>query len=67
MASPMFMTEPRNPLPALERLPGWWLGKAELRRMLARDAREQRLHEIAEEHLRAATEYERRAISLVIT
>jgi hypothetical protein len=60
------VTEARNPLPALERLPGWWLGKAITRRMLARDAQEQRLSEVAEQHLRAATEYERRAIALVI-
>jgi hypothetical protein len=60
------VTESRNPLPALERLPGWWLGKAITRRMLARDAQERRLSEVAEEHLRAATEYERRAVALVI-
>ncbi len=65
MAKPV--TAPRNPLPALERLPSWWLGKAEMRRMLARDARDRRLHDVAEEHLRVATEYERRAVSLVIT
>lgn len=56
----------RNPLPRLERLPAWWLGKAETRRMLARDARERRLDEQAEHHLRAALEYERHATSLVI-
>lgn len=57
----------RNPLPRLERLPAWWLGKAEARRMLARDAREQRLDEQADAHLRTAIEYERHATSLVIT
>jgi hypothetical protein len=57
----------RNPLPRLERLPAWWLGKAETRRMLARDARERRLDELAEQHLRTAIEYERHATSLVIT
>ena len=56
----------RNPLARLERLPAWWLGKAEARRMLARDAREQRLDEQAERHLRAAIEYERHATSLVV-
>jgi hypothetical protein len=67
MAKPVLVTPPRNPLAALERLPGWWLGKAETRRMLARDAIEHRLDKVADEHLRAASEYERRAISLVIT
>jgi hypothetical protein len=60
-----FSTRTRNPLPRLERLPGWWLGKAEARRMLARDAREQRLDAQADEHLRAAIAYEQRAIALV--
>lgn len=55
-----------NPLAILERLPGWWLGKAEMRRMLARDARDQRLDTIADEHLRIAAEYERHATSLVL-
>jgi hypothetical protein len=59
-------TRTRNPLPRLERLPGWWLGKAEARRMLARDAREQRLDAQADEHLRTAIAYERYATSLVI-
>lgn len=55
----------RNPIPALERLPGWWLGKAETRRALAREALEHRLDKLADEHLRAASEYEKRARSLV--
>jgi len=59
-------TRTHDPLPRLERLPGWWLGKAEARRMLARDAREQRLDAQAEEHLRVAIAYERRATSLAI-
>lgn len=67
MAKPMLVTTqpPRNPLAALERLPGWWLGKAETRRSLARDALDRRLDKLADEHLRAATEYERRALALV--
>ena len=60
-----FPTRMRNPLPRLERLPGWGLGKAEARRMLARDAREQRLDALADEHLRVAVAYERHATSLV--
>jgi hypothetical protein len=56
----------RNPLAALERLPGWWRGKAETHRMLARDAMDRRLDALAEKHLRTATEYERRAIELVL-
>jgi hypothetical protein len=56
----------RSPLARLERLPGWWLGKADTRRMLARDARERRLDEVADEHLRVAIECERRATSLVL-
>ena len=61
-----FAVRTRNPLPRLERLPQWWLGKAEARRMLARDARERRLDDQAEHHLRTAIEYERYATSLVI-
>jgi len=61
-----FLTRTRNPLARLERLPGWWLGKAETRRMLARDARERRQDAQAEEHMRAAIAYERRATSLVV-
>jgi hypothetical protein len=61
-----FTPRTRNPLPRLERLPAWWLGKAEARRMLARDAREQRLDAQAEEHLRRAVAYERHATSLVV-
>ena len=56
----------RNPLPRLERLPGWWLGKAETHRMLARDAMDRRLDAVAEKHLRTATEYEWRATQLVL-
>jgi hypothetical protein len=59
-------TRARNPLARLERLPGWWLGKAETHRMLARDARDQRLDAIAEKHLRVASEYERRATQLAL-
>ena len=67
MSAPIpFPPRTRNPLPRLERLPGWWLGKAEARRMLARDAREQRLDAQAEAHLRVAIAYERPATSLVI-
>jgi hypothetical protein len=66
MAKPMPVPSSRNPLAALERLPGWWLGKAETRRLLARDALERRLDKVADEHLRAASEYEKRALDLVI-
>jgi hypothetical protein len=59
-------TRSRNPIAALERLPGWWLGKAETHRMLARDAMDRRLDTVAERHLRVATEYERRATQLVL-
>ena len=62
-----FTTTTRNPLHRLERLPGWWLGKAETRRMLARDARERRQDAQADEHMRVAIAYERRATSLVIS
>ena len=54
----------RDPLAALERLPGWWIGKAETRRSFAQDALEARLDKLADEHLRAASEYERRAKAL---
>jgi hypothetical protein len=60
------LTRTRNPLQRLERLPGWWLGKAETRRMLARDARERRQDAQADEHLRVAIAYERRATALVV-
>jgi hypothetical protein len=62
----LLATRSRNPLAALERLPGWWLGKAVTHRMLARDARDRRLDAVAEKHLRVATEYERRATQLVL-
>jgi hypothetical protein len=60
------VTRARNPLAALERLPGWWLGKATTHRMLARDARDRRLDAVAEKHLRVAGEYERRATQLAL-
>ena len=61
------LSRTRNPLHRLERLPGWWLGKAETRRMLARDAREQRQDAQADEHRRVAIAYERRATALVVS
>lgn len=61
------LSRTRNPLHRLERLPGWWLGKAETRRMLARDAREQRQDAQADEHMRVAIAYERRATALVVS
>lgn len=68
MPNPVPLTiKSRSPLARLERLPGWWLGKAETRRMLARDARDRRLDDVADEHLRVAIEYERHATSLVVT
>lgn len=66
MPKPVLVTTTRsNPLAALERLPGWWLGKAETRRSLAREALDRHLEKLADEHLRAASEYERRARALV--
>lgn len=50
----------RNPLAALERLPGWWLGKAETRRKFADEARQIGRDREADEHDRIAREYEAR-------
>jgi len=62
---PFLVSRGRNPLAALERLPGWWLGKAETRRTFAREAQALHLDKLADEHLRAATEYERRVKEIV--
>jgi hypothetical protein len=51
-----------NPLALLERLPGWWRGKAETRMCLDRG-----LDKEADEHLRIASEYERRAAAEDLT
>jgi hypothetical protein len=50
----------KNPLAALEALPGWWRGKADARLQMAREALAAGLDKLADEHLRIASEYERR-------
>lgn len=49
-----------NPIERLELLPGWWKGRAATRLAFAREALENGQDKIADEHLRAASEYERR-------
>jgi len=57
----------RSPLAALERLPGWWLGAASTRLKFARDALDLGLERLADEHLQAATDYEKRAAKAAST
>jgi hypothetical protein len=52
------MTPSRNVLDRLERLSGWWLGKAEARRQLAVQSASDRE---ADEHHRKIAEYEKLA------
>jgi hypothetical protein len=56
-----------NPLALLERLPGWWRGKAETRMEMARMCLDRGLDKEADEHLRIASEYERRAAAEDLT
>lgn len=49
-----------NPLEQLEQLPGWWKGRAATRLAFAREALEKGMDKVADEHFRAASEYERR-------
>ena len=60
MATRLALIRNHSPLAALEQLPGWWRGKADTRLELARDALARGLDKIADEHLRIASEYERR-------
>jgi hypothetical protein len=60
MATRLALIRNHSPLAALEQLPGWWRGKADIRLVLAREALARGLDKIADEHLRIASEYERR-------
>jgi hypothetical protein len=60
MATRLALIRNHSPLAALEQLPGWWRGKADTRLALAREALAQGLDKLADEHLRIASEYERR-------
>jgi hypothetical protein len=60
MATRLALIRTQSPLAALEALPGWWRGRAETRLMLAREALERGLDKQADEHLRIASEYERK-------
>jgi len=51
-----------NPLAMVERLPGWWRGKAKTRLWFAESATSDKE---ADEHLRAASEYESRLLEIV--
>jgi len=65
MATRLALVRTQSPLAALERLPGWWQGKAKTRLLLAREALDLGLDKLADEHLRAASEYERKVKALV--
>jgi hypothetical protein len=60
MATRLALIRNHSPLAALEQLPGWWRGRADTRLALARDALARGEDKIADEHLRIASEYERR-------
>jgi hypothetical protein len=60
MATRLALIRNHSPLAALEQLPGWWRGKANTRLALAREALELGLDKQADEHLRIASEYERK-------
>jgi ATP phosphoribosyltransferase len=60
MATRLALIRNHSPLAALEQLPGWWRGKADTRLALARDALARGEDKVADEHLRIASEYERR-------
>jgi hypothetical protein len=60
MATRLALIRTRNPLEALERNPGWWRGKADTRLYFAREALLRGLDKMADEHLRVASEYERK-------
>jgi len=60
MATRLALIRTQSPLAALEALPGWWKGKAATRLALAREALEHGLDKLADEHLRVASEYERK-------
>lgn len=60
MATRLALIRNHSPLAALEQLPGWWRGRADTRLALARDALARGLDKIADEHLRIASEYERK-------
>jgi hypothetical protein len=60
MATRLALIRNHSPLAALEQLPGWWRGKADTRLALAREALALGQDKLADEHLRIASEYERR-------
>jgi ATP phosphoribosyltransferase len=60
MATRLALIRNHSPLAALEQLPGWWRGRADTRLALARDALARGEDKLADEHLRIASEYERR-------
>jgi hypothetical protein len=50
-----------DPIPRLERIPGWWLGAASVRRTAADEASAAGFEKHADEQRRIASAYERRA------
>lgn len=60
MATRLALIRNHSPLAALEQLPGWWRGRADTRLALAREALARGQDKLADEHLRIASEYERR-------
>jgi hypothetical protein len=60
MATRLALIRNHSPLAALEQLPGWWRGRADTRLALAREALQRGQDKVADEHLRIASEYERK-------
>jgi len=65
MATRLAVVRTRNPMAVLERMPGWWKGRADMRLHFAQEALAQGLEDLASEHFRIATEYERKIKSYV--
>lgn len=53
-----------KPMCCLSRLPEWWMGAAKMRLEFAREALNANLDKEADEHMRIAAEYERKAAEL---
>lgn len=56
MTTRLALIRDRNPLAALEALPGWWRGRASLRLELAREAYARGADREGDEHSRVAAE-----------
>jgi hypothetical protein len=59
MTTRLALIRDRNPLAALERLPGWWKGKAAVRKEEAEIANAAGFEKHADEQLRIVREYEK--------